>query len=77
MTLHILLDSSPLGLLSKPARGTAAPIANWAMACLAAGHEIYSNARKAHIHLWVGYKRGNFPKFPSLALYFRAGCGRI
>ncbi len=41
MTLHILLDSSPLGLLSKPVRGTAAPIANWAAACLAAGHELY------------------------------------
>lgn len=41
MTLHILLDSSPLGLLSKPVRGAAAPIANWATACLAAGHELY------------------------------------
>ena len=41
MTLHILLDSSPLGLLSKPARGTAAPIAHWAADCLAAGHELY------------------------------------
>lgn len=41
MTLHILLDSTPLGLLSVPVRGTAAPIADWAAACLAAGHEIY------------------------------------
>ena len=41
MTLHILLDSSPLGLLSKPVRGTAAPIATWAAVCLAAGHELY------------------------------------
>lgn len=41
MTLHILLDSSPLGLLSMPVRGTAAPIAHWAAACLAAGHELY------------------------------------
>ena len=41
MTLHILFDSSPLGLLSKSVRGTAAPIANWAAACLAAGHELY------------------------------------
>jgi predicted nucleic acid-binding protein len=41
VTLHILLDSSPLGLLSIPARGTAAPIAHWAAACLAAGHELY------------------------------------
>ena len=41
MTLHILLDSSPLGLLSQPVRGTALPIAQWAAACLAAGHELY------------------------------------
>ena len=41
MTLHILLDSSPLGLLSQPVRGPAVSIAQWAAACLAAGHEIY------------------------------------
>ena len=41
MTLHILLDSGPLGLLSKPVRGTVVPIANWAADCLAAGHELY------------------------------------
>lgn len=41
MTLHILLDSSPLGLLSMPVRGTTAPITIWAAACLAAGHELY------------------------------------
>jgi predicted nucleic acid-binding protein len=39
---HILLDSSPLGLLSKPTRGTAVhPIVEWTRACLAAGHDIY------------------------------------
>ena len=41
MTLHILLDSTPLGLLSTPVRGMVVPIADWASACLAAGHEIY------------------------------------
>ncbi len=41
MTLHILLDSSPLGLLSKPVRGTVVPITHWAAGCLAAGHELY------------------------------------
>jgi len=41
VTLHILLDSNPLGLLSKPSRGTAASIASWAAACLAAGHKFY------------------------------------
>jgi predicted nucleic acid-binding protein len=40
--LHILLDSSPLGVLSRPAR-TAEGIAltDWSTACLAAGHLLY------------------------------------
>lgn len=42
MTRHILLDSSPLGLLSKPTHSTyVLPIVQWATACLAAGHYIY------------------------------------
>jgi predicted nucleic acid-binding protein len=39
---HIFLDSSPLGLLSKPtANAEVAAITQWAMNCLAAGHRIY------------------------------------
>ncbi len=42
MTRHILLDSAPLGLLSKPVR-TAEVIAitDWMTDCLAAGHKMY------------------------------------
>ncbi len=39
MTLHILLDSSPLGALSHPKPD--AGIVRWAAACQKAGHEIY------------------------------------
>ena len=39
---HILLDSSPLGLLAKPGNNSEViAITDWAMASLAAGHEIY------------------------------------
>jgi len=42
MSLHILLDSYPLGLISTPQRSNAPiAIAQWTKACLAAGHEIY------------------------------------
>jgi predicted nucleic acid-binding protein len=42
MTLHILLDSYPLGLLATPVRSSATiPVANWTADCVAAGHEIY------------------------------------
>lgn len=42
MTLHILLDSYPLGLLATPVRSSATlPLATWAADCVAAGHEIY------------------------------------
>jgi predicted nucleic acid-binding protein len=42
MSRHILLDSSPLGLLSNPA-STADVIAitRWSVACLGAGHHLY------------------------------------
>ena len=39
---HILLDSSPLGLLSSPASSTqVAAITNWSVSCLSAGHRLY------------------------------------
>jgi predicted nucleic acid-binding protein len=39
---YIFLDSSPLGLLSNPAKtGEVAAITAWAADCLSAGHEIY------------------------------------
>lgn len=39
---HILLDSAPLGLLSHPAQTPdVLAIAQWARACVAAGHFIY------------------------------------
>lgn len=39
---HILLDSSPLGLLSNPARTSEVlAISAWAKACLAAGRQLY------------------------------------
>ena len=42
MTLHILLDSNPLGLVSTPTRNTdAIAITNWTTDCLAAGSKIY------------------------------------
>jgi predicted nucleic acid-binding protein len=42
MALHILLDSYPLGLLSKPAQSAEVlEIGNWGRALLAAGHHIY------------------------------------
>lgn len=38
---HILLDSSPLGLLSSPASSPqVAAIATWSVSCLAAGHRL-------------------------------------
>jgi predicted nucleic acid-binding protein len=42
VTRHIVLDSSPLGLLTNPA-GSAAVIAinQWAQACLTVGHRLY------------------------------------
>lgn len=42
MTLHIVLDSGPLGLLSNPA-GTAEvqAITKWSTACTVAGHRLY------------------------------------
>ena len=40
--MHIFLDSSPLGLLSKPVQSTeVVDITNWTAACLTAGHKIY------------------------------------
>ncbi len=39
MTLHILLDSYPLGALSQPTPDVS--IVTWAAACQTAGHEIY------------------------------------
>lgn len=39
MTLHILLDSSPLGALSHPTPDVG--IVQWAAACSAAGHKLY------------------------------------
>jgi hypothetical protein len=42
MSRHILLDSTPLGLLTKPIRNaTVVAITQWAASCLAAGHRIY------------------------------------
>ncbi len=42
MTLHILLNSTPLGLASAPARSAEAlAITAWTTDCLAAGHKIY------------------------------------
>ena len=42
MTRHILLDSTPLGLISNPLRSTeAVAIADWVSACLAAGNKLY------------------------------------
>jgi len=42
VTRHIVLDSSPLGLLSSPsASADALSIAQWSRALLAAGHQIY------------------------------------
>jgi predicted nucleic acid-binding protein len=39
---HILLDSTPLGIITKPQRGTLVPpITKWTASCLAAGHRIY------------------------------------
>jgi len=39
---HILLDSSPLGLLSNPIRGAEViAISDWMTDCLAAGHKLY------------------------------------
>jgi predicted nucleic acid-binding protein len=39
---HIFLDSSPLGLISRPAKSPQViAIVDWATDCLAAGHEIY------------------------------------
>jgi predicted nucleic acid-binding protein len=39
---HILLDSTPLGVLTKPTHSTVVVlIARWIRACLAAGHHIY------------------------------------
>jgi predicted nucleic acid-binding protein len=42
MTHHILLDSTPLGLLSSPIRGTTVlAIEQWSRDLLHAGHKIY------------------------------------
>ena len=42
MTRHILLDSSPLGLLSSPIRSVEViAISDWMTDCLAAGHKLY------------------------------------
>ena len=39
---HILLDSSPLGLLSKPIRSDeVTKITDWSKSCLAAGYKLY------------------------------------
>ena len=42
MSLHIVLDSSPLGVMTNPS-GSAEVIAinQWARSCLAAGHNLY------------------------------------
>jgi hypothetical protein len=42
MSRHILLDSSPLGLLTNPSGSVEVLAINqWARACLAAGHHLY------------------------------------
>lgn len=42
MSRHILLDSSPLGVLTNPASSVEVIAINkWARACLAAGHHLY------------------------------------
>ncbi len=42
MTRHIFLDSSPLGLLSSPARSTeVVAVSDWMTECLSAGHKLY------------------------------------
>ena len=42
MSRHILLDSTPLGLFTKPQRSIQVqPITLWVTACLAAGHHVY------------------------------------
>lgn len=42
MSRHILLDSSPLGLLSYPAKtADVVAITQWSRSCLAAGHRLY------------------------------------
>lgn len=42
MSHHILLDSTPLGILTKPQGSTQVqPITQWITDCLAAGHRIY------------------------------------
>lgn len=42
MMRHILLDSSPLGLLSNPAASASVlAITQWSRDCIAAGHQLY------------------------------------
>lgn len=42
MTKHIILDSSPLGLLSNPnASPDVVAISQWSRDCIAAGHQLY------------------------------------
>jgi predicted nucleic acid-binding protein len=42
MSHHILLDSTPLGLLTKPIRNASVvAVSQWVASCLAAGHRIY------------------------------------
>ena len=42
MTLHIVLDSSPLGLISNPsANADVLAVTQWSRDCLAAGHQLY------------------------------------
>ena len=42
MTRHIILDSSPLGLLSNPtASQDVLAISQWSRDCIAAGHQLY------------------------------------
>ena len=42
MSRHIVLDSSPLGLLTNPSgSGEVIAINQWGRACLAAGHHLY------------------------------------
>lgn len=42
MTQHIILDSSPLGLLSNPsANASVLAITQWSYDCIAAGHSLY------------------------------------